>query len=71
MDVNFSRDDKDVCARAREFAEKHLFPHEEELDVNDHLPEETEEAIRQAVRDYHLNAVNHAVEWGGQGRSSS
>lgn len=67
MDIGFDAADKDVRARAREFTEKHLYPVEEELDASDHLSDEKEAAIRQAVRDYRLNAVNHAVEWGGQG----
>ncbi len=43
------------------------FPHEEELDTNDHAsPSETEAAIRQAVRGLQLNAINHKKEYGGQ-----
>ena len=67
MDIGFSAADRDVRARARALAENHLFPVEEELDANDHLSPEKEAAIRQAVIDHRLNAVNHAVEWGGQG----
>lgn len=66
MDMSLTTDDLDVRERARELAEKHLFPHEEELDTNDHLPDETEAAIRQAVRGLRLNAINHKKEYGGQ-----
>lgn len=66
MDMGLTSDDLDVRERARELAENHLFPHEEELDTNDHLPGETEAAIRQAVKGLQLNAINHKKEYGGQ-----
>lgn len=69
MQFEFSRDDRDVVARAKELTEKHLYPYEEELDANDALPASREDAIRAGVIAYRLNAVNHAVEVGGQGYS--
>ncbi len=65
--MTMSAEDRDVRARAREFTEKHLYPYEEELDANDHLPPAVEAEIREAVLAYRLNAVNHAKEDGGQG----
>lgn len=67
MQIEFSSADKEVRARAREFTERHLYPHEERLDADNHLPDEVERAILDAVLAYRLNAVNHAVEDGGQG----
>ena len=62
-----SKDDLDVRDRARELAQKFLFPVEEELDENDGLPPEKEQVIHDAVLDYRLNAINHSLEHGGQG----
>jgi len=67
VDMALTKDDLDVRARARELAEKFLYPVEEELDENDHLPDEKERVIHDAVIDYRLNAINHAPEFGGQG----
>ena len=67
MDMRLTKDDLDVRQRAQEFARKFLYPHEEELDENEALPEATETEISQAVLAYRLNAVNHAKEFGGQG----
>ncbi|MEX2647792.1 MAG: acyl-CoA dehydrogenase family protein [Alphaproteobacteria bacterium] len=69
MRIEFTSADKDVRARARELTEKHLYPHEVELDENDRLPPEVEAAIKRAVLAYGLNAVNHGKEDGGQGLS--
>ena len=66
MDMALTADDRDVRERARAFAREFLHPHEEELDENDRLPEETEAAIRRGVLDYGLNAINHARDVGGR-----
>ncbi len=66
MDAAWSKDDLDVRARAREFTEKFLYPYEEELDTTDAVNPAQEAAIRQAVNDYRLNAMNHARDFGGQ-----
>ena len=67
MDMALSSDDLDVREQARAFTREHLWPHEIELDENDMLPEATEDAIRQGVLDFGLNAINHGPEHGGQG----
>ncbi len=67
MDARWSKEDLDVRARAREFTERYLFPYEEELDTAEVVNPKKEAAIRHAVRDYRLNAINHAPEFGGQG----
>ena len=69
MDMALSRDDLDVRERARAFTRELLWPHEIELDENNKLPRATEDAIRQGVLDYRLNAINHDPEHGGQGMS--
>jgi alkylation response protein AidB-like acyl-CoA dehydrogenase len=67
MDFQLSRADRDVQDRAREFAEKHLFPHELECDENEGIPQESLNKIHKAVLDYRLNGFNHAKADGGQG----
>jgi acyl-CoA dehydrogenase len=66
MDANWTKEDREVRARAREFTERFLFPYEEELDTANAVNPRKEAAIRQAVREYRLNAINHAREFGGQ-----
>lgn len=66
MDASWTEQDREVRARAREFTQNYLFPYEEELDAADAVNPKKEAAIRQAVRDYGLNAINHAREFGGQ-----
>lgn len=67
MDVSLSADDREIRARAREFTEKHLIPYEDEVEETDHISAASAAAIRQAVLDYRLNAVNHERDVGGQG----
>ena len=67
MDMGLTKDDHDVRERSREFARRFLYPHEEELDTNDALPDAIEAQIHKAVLNYRLNAINHAKEFGGQG----
>jgi alkylation response protein AidB-like acyl-CoA dehydrogenase len=66
MDVRWTQADREIRARAREFTQKLLFPYEEELDAANAVDPEKEEAIRQGVLAYGLNAVNHRREHGGQ-----
>ena len=66
MDMGLTKDDLDVRARAQEFARTCLYPHEEELDQNDFLPDDKEATIRQGVLHFRLNAINHAHDVGGQ-----
>jgi acyl-CoA dehydrogenase len=68
MDITLSRDESEVQARAREFAERHLFPHEIATDEG-RLDEKTLEGIRGAVVAAKLNGYNHSRQDGGQGYS--
>src|SRR5215467_7870590 len=67
MNLELSPAETELQARVREFAEKHLFPHEIACDENEGIPKESLPKIRQAVIDYRLNGFTHAREDGGQG----
>ena len=67
MDLQLSKEERDIQARAREFAETHLFPHEIECDENEGLSKKSLAKIRKAVIDRGLNGFNHTKEDGGQG----
>ncbi len=67
MDLNLTKDDRDVQARAREFVENHLFPCELECEENDGLSQNSLAAIRKAAIEYKVVAMNHSPEDGGQG----
>ena len=67
MDTRLSSDDMAIRASAREFTERHLFPHEVECDLKGKLPAKTLAAIRKAAGDYGLRGYNHTKEDGGQG----
>ena len=67
MDLRLTKEDRELQRRAREFTERHLFPYERECEENHGLSEESRQAIRAAVPEYGLNAINHSTEDGGQG----
>jgi acyl-CoA dehydrogenase len=67
MDLRLSKEEREVQSRAREFAERYLFPHEIECDENEGLSKKSLTKIRKAVLDYRLNGFNHTKEDGGQG----
>ncbi|MEE8533395.1 MAG: acyl-CoA dehydrogenase family protein [Alphaproteobacteria bacterium] len=67
MDLNLTKDDREVQARAREFVENHLFPCELECEENDGLSQNSLAAIRKAAIEYKVVAMNHSPEDGGQG----
>jgi alkylation response protein AidB-like acyl-CoA dehydrogenase len=69
MDLTIPEADLALKRKARDFAETQLFPHEEELEMQGHLPPETLARLRRAVVEYGLNGINHAKEHGGQGLS--
>ncbi|HLI10303.1 MAG TPA: acyl-CoA dehydrogenase family protein [Alphaproteobacteria bacterium] len=69
MDLRISDQDLAWKAKAKDFAERYLFPHEEELEANGRLPAETLARLRRAVVEQGLNAINHDKEDGGQGLS--
>jgi alkylation response protein AidB-like acyl-CoA dehydrogenase len=70
MDLRLSAEDLALQARAREFTEKHLFPHELECEENGGLTEQSRQSIRAGVAEYSLGAMNHSQEDGGQGLST-
>jgi alkylation response protein AidB-like acyl-CoA dehydrogenase len=67
MDLHIPETDLAWKKKARAFAERHLFPHEVELELNGHLPAETLLVLRRAVVEHGLNAINHSRADGGQG----
>jgi alkylation response protein AidB-like acyl-CoA dehydrogenase len=66
MDLSLSKADLAVQARAKEYAEKWLFPQEIATDERK-LSKKTLVSMRKAAIDYKLNAYNHTKEDGGQG----
>jgi len=69
MDFTFGREDLELQARARAFAEGFLFPAEAEVEETNGLSDATRARIKRAVLDHGLNAINHSREDGGQGLS--
>ncbi|MGH2596926.1 MAG: acyl-CoA dehydrogenase family protein [Actinomycetota bacterium] len=67
MDIRLDREDRELQARARDFAERVLIPLEDECEANDGLTPESHALAKQAVLDERFNAINHAREDGGQG----
>lgn len=67
MDLRLRPADIEVQDRARAFADEWLIPHELECEINNGLPEGTLSAIKSAVVEWKLNAINHSLEDGGQG----
>ncbi len=68
MNLNLSKQDRDLQAHARAFTEKFLIPYEMENENNGGgLSMESLETIQRAVLDWNLNAINHTIEDGGQG----
>ena len=67
MDLRIPETDLAWKRKAKEFAETQLFPQEEALELDGHLPPETLARLRKAVVEQGLNAINHAREDGGQG----
>ena len=69
MDFNLSKEHQALQAKAQEFTEQVLFPHEMECEENDGISRETHQSIIQSVMDWGFNAPNHSKEDGGQGFS--
>jgi alkylation response protein AidB-like acyl-CoA dehydrogenase len=67
MDLRLNDIDRAWQHKARNFAETHLFPVEESLEMEGELPTATLARLRRAVVDAGLNAINHSVGHGGQG----
>ncbi len=69
MDITLSPKHQKLSAKAREFCEQLLQPHELEVEENRGLPESSRPALRKAVCDWGFAGINHSVEDGGQGYS--
>src|SRR5262249_52931050 len=67
MNLELSKEERELQSRAREFAEKYLFPHEVECDENEGIPKQSLAKINKAVIDFRLNGFTHTKEDGGQG----
>jgi alkylation response protein AidB-like acyl-CoA dehydrogenase len=66
MDLSLSKEDLAIQARAKEFAEKYLFPHEIACDQRK-LSKKTLAGIRKKALEYKVAAYNHTKEDGGHG----
>jgi acyl-CoA dehydrogenase len=67
MDLDLSPQDRALQAKARDFAEAHLFPHEMAIEEHGKLPSDILDNIHRQVVPWGFNAINHAQEHGGQG----
>jgi acyl-CoA dehydrogenase len=67
VDLQLDEADRDLVRRARAFCDEILVPLEDECEEHDGLTPQSHAAAKQAVLDRGFNAVNHAVEDGGQG----
>jgi acyl-CoA dehydrogenase len=67
MDIRLTPEDAELREGARAFTEEVLFPLELECEERDGLSPESFAAAKQAVLDRGFNAINHAVDDGGQG----
>lgn len=69
MDFNLSKEHLALQAKAKEFTEQILFPHEMECEENDGISRETHQKIIDATLKWGFNAPNHSKADGGQGFS--
>jgi acyl-CoA dehydrogenase len=67
VDLRLSPADAELQLKARAFTERHLLPYELECEEGNGLPDGTIAAIKEAVLDSELNAINHESRDGGQG----
>lgn len=67
MDIRLTPEDAELKARARAFCDEVLIPLEDECEELGGLSPESLEAAKRAVLERRFNAINHAVEDGGQG----
>lgn len=67
MDLSLSSAEAELQARACEFAQKYLYPHEIECDENEGLSKKSLAEIKKAVMAYGLHGFNHTKADGGQG----
>jgi len=69
MDIGLSTEHRKLSAKAREFCERVLQPHELEVEENRGLPEARRPELRKAVCDWGFAGINHSIEDGGEGYS--
>lgn len=67
MDIRLTAEDAALKARARAFCDEVLIPLEDECEELGGLSPESLERAKRAVLEHGFNAINHAVEDGGQG----
>jgi acyl-CoA dehydrogenase len=67
VDLDLSREDRELQARARAFALEVLMPLEDECEEHDGLTLESAARAKAAVLEHRFNGINHAREDGGQG----
>jgi len=67
MDIRLDPADRELKERARAFTEEILFPLELECEELDGLSEASFASAKAAVLAWGFNAINHAIEDGGQG----
>ena len=67
MNLELSKREKELAARARDFVEQVMQPLEPVVEGHGEVPMERRESIKQAVRDWGLAGINHSKEDGGQG----
>lgn len=67
MDIRLTAEDAALKARARAFCDEVLIPLEDECEELGGLSPENLERAKRAVLEHGFNAINHAVEDGGQG----
>jgi acyl-CoA dehydrogenase len=67
MNLELGGFEVELQRRARSFTEQHLIPHELECEEGNGLPDRTIAAIKKAVLDCGLNAINHSIADGGRG----
>ncbi len=70
MDLRLSAPDRELQQRARDFTEQVLIPLEDECEEHDGLSPDSHATAKQAVLGWGFNAINHAVEDGGQGHDT-
>lgn len=69
MDEEFGSERTRLRQHVREFAEKYLFPYEDECEEFGGLSNASLDRIVGATREYNLGAINHGKDDGGQGLS--
>jgi alkylation response protein AidB-like acyl-CoA dehydrogenase len=67
MDLLLTESDRELRHRARDFAERHLIPHERACETDGGLHPDLLGAVKRAVIEWRFNAINHAESDGGRG----